>query len=472
MTKLEAIVANRRREIETIGYSQGAQIPARREVPVVPFASHPALICEIKRRSPSRGELAPKIDAVEQAGVYRSLGAGHLSVLTERDYFGGSLDDLMAIKRAYPDLALLRKDFLLEPEDIRVSWRAGADAALLIASILSPDRLEAMAQEAESLGMQALVETHSVEEIAMARRFRPSLVGINCRDLQTFNVDPLLPIALRERVDWGARVIFESGISMPEHIWLARENQFDGALVGEAVMRDPQAIAGLLAAFDRDSGSRRLGFWRFVARQARRPLVKICGITHRADALLASKAGADMLGFVFAPSPRQVRASLLEELRDLPTPKIAVVTADREVDRSVRSLLRDGLIDAIQFHGNESPDQCAAMAFPYYKAIRVKDTGDLDRVGDYHCPRVLLDAYHPRLSGGTGKKIDDDLIDRACRSFPLWIAGGISPDNIAEMATKFRPELVDLSSRIENSEGRKDRDKIARFFEELNRVRT
>ncbi|MFW6261108.1 MAG: bifunctional indole-3-glycerol phosphate synthase/phosphoribosylanthranilate isomerase, partial [Spirochaetota bacterium] len=128
----DEIVARRRARISAEGHALGADVPAERIAPLVRFLRAPRLVCEIKRKSPSRGAIDAGLDPVELAGRYVSRGVRSVSVLTEEDFFAGSLADLMAVKRAHPNLAVLRKDFLVDEEDVEVSYRAGADAVLLI----------------------------------------------------------------------------------------------------------------------------------------------------------------------------------------------------------------------------------------------------------------------------------------------------------------------------------------------------
>ncbi len=257
---LERIAARRRERIRAQGHTLGVEVPPVRRVPRVPFAPEqearggpmeqsgvrgPFLICELKRRSPSHGDFAPGLDAVAQAGLYASAGVRRLSVLTEEDHFAGSLRDLMEVKARYPGLAVLRKDFLLDEQDLEVSWRAGADAVLLIAALHEAPALERLYRRAQALGLEALVEVHSPEDLAKVRALRPSLTGINSRDLRTFRVDPLAAIALRAGIDWRCSTVFESGIGSREDALVALSAGFDGLLVGESVVRRPELAAEL-----------------------------------------------------------------------------------------------------------------------------------------------------------------------------------------------------------------------------------
>ncbi|HEY9592831.1 MAG TPA: phosphoribosylanthranilate isomerase, partial [Spirochaetia bacterium] len=184
--------------------------------------------------------------------------------------------------------------------------------------------------------------------------------------------------------------------------------------------------------------------------------------------------GADMLGFVMAPSKRRAEPRLVRELAGLDVLKVAVVVTERHdgvprLDPAVAELLHEGLLDAVQLHGDETPTECAQIAFPYYKALRMRSVAEVAAMADYRCPRVLADAYSPAASGGTGQRVPSEIIAEIRKQRPLWIAGGIGPDNVAEVLRDFSPELIDASSRLEESSGRKDRKKLETFFTEIQR---
>ena len=230
--------------------------------------------------------------------------------------------------------------------------------------------------------------------------------------------------------------------------------------------------AGVGAGTAAPAGSRE-PFWArvFAARHrlagSGRPLVKVCGITNRADAELAVELGADLLGFILAPAPRRARPEAIRELGDLPVLKVGVVVND--VSEAL-PLLRDGFLDALQLHGDEAPGECYEIAFPYYKAVRVGAPADLDAERAYRCPRVLLDAYSPAARGGTGQRVADDLLAQRAAGAgarPLWLAGGIAPDNVAAVIRGHAPELIDASTRLEAEPGRKDHDKLRAFFRQV-----
>lgn len=480
MSIRDIIAANRRGRIAREGHGMGIRVPAARTAPLVAFGVGPFLVCEVKRRSPSRGDIAPGLDPVAQVRAYAAAGVRSVSVLTEQDSFGGSLADLIAIKSALPGISVLRKDFLLDEQDVQVSWRAGADAVLLIASMLDAELLAAMHARARGLGMQALVEMRDLADVEKCRALAPPLAGINARDLATFQVDLLHPLRLLPRVDWPVRTLFESGVRSPEDVMLARSAGFDGVLVGEAAVRSPGIVPGLLAAVQASapspSGGRGAGgFWARLSARMRpqRPLIKICGITRGVDAEQAAALGADMLGFIFAASKRRAQPGLLRELRDLPVLKVGVVVSERgengpRLDAEVGALFEEGLLDAVQFHGDERPEECASLAFPYYKAVRVAGLEDIDAMQMWRCPRVLADAYVPGAHGGTGARMPFPLAAAARQRGPLWLAGGLCPDNVRQAVRALAPELVDASSGLESSPGLKDPAKLSRFFEEVD----
>ena len=463
------IVAKRQARINELGHTEGADVPKRREVPIVPFLGESGLICEVKRRSPSKGDIAPGLDAVAQAGIYLNAGARNLSVLTEPTGFGGSLDDLMRVKRQFPQASVIRKDFLFDNADIDVAWRAGADAVLLIAGMLSADRLNMLYRCAKGLGLEALVEIHDDEDLAKARTVAPNLVGINSRDLVTFRLDPMLPVKVKSGIDWDARVVYESGISHPDQARFAIGAGFSGLLVGEGVVRNPELAGQLLDAMAQAAPKR---FWpeigRRVAVAGGKPLVKICGLTREADARIAADLGADVLGFVFyEKSPRAAQADLLHRLRDIDIPKVAVVVnpaGAQSLPAAVLELLQEGAVDAVQLHGEETPDDCARLWPVAYKALRPASVDDVPAADAYRSPRILLDAA-AEVPGGSGKRVGLDVLDAWTK--PLWLAGGITPENAARITAARSPELLDVASGVEESPGVKSADKMRRLFKEI-----
>lgn len=200
-----------------------------------------ALIAEVKRRSPSRGDLAPGLDPARLARSYAEGGASCLSVLTDSDFFGGSASDL-ASARAATQLPTLRKDFTLSPADVCDARVMGADALLLIAAALSDAELARFLSLAHEVGIEALVEVHDARELARALAQGAQLIGVNQRDLFSFEVDPDRALRLAGEIPRGVVKVAESGIFDPSQVLQLAEAGFDAVLVGEALVTSPDPV--------------------------------------------------------------------------------------------------------------------------------------------------------------------------------------------------------------------------------------
>ena len=196
-----------------------------------------ALIAEFKRRSPSRGVLRENADPVAQVRAYVQGGADAISVLTERSFFAGSLNDLARIRSVVP-VPILRKDFILDPLQIEEAVAYGADGILLIARILSHGQLAELIACARAYGIAALVEVHDITDLEKALSAGADLIGVNSRDLVTFAVHPEVFAALRPHIPAACRTVAESGIHTAADVARVRALGYDAVLVGEALMRD------------------------------------------------------------------------------------------------------------------------------------------------------------------------------------------------------------------------------------------
>jgi len=201
----------------------------------------PALIAEYKRSSPSAGAIAEP-DVASQARAYEEGGAAAISVLTEPTRFDGALADLRAVRLAV-GLPVLRKDFLVHPAQVIESRAAGADAVLLIAAALSELELKGMLAVAADLGLDALVETHSEEDLAKALATDAPMVGVNARDLETLEVDVDRALGMLSDVPSDRLAVLESGVSTREDVERAIDARAGAVLVGETLMRSPDPAA-------------------------------------------------------------------------------------------------------------------------------------------------------------------------------------------------------------------------------------
>ena len=536
---LQKIVRKRREDIERLGLNFGIEIPATRRRGHVEFLGTPGAILEVKRASPSKGDIAPDLNPVGLATTYAEAHAQAISVLTEMNYFKGSLRDLIAVADAMEELAkqglhacaVLRKDFLLFEDEINIAYRCGADAVLLIARILDDEQLVKMAKRAQSFDMQAFVEVRETDDLRKLKLVTEALgdaaaktivAGVNSRDLATFHTDPLVPASVRNKLP--AKAVFESGIHSGADAAYARSLGFTGILVGEAVAKNPPLAKEVVSSFEGGNENAQGKFWKEYAerRDAKRfksaeaaenagaglakstPMVKICGITREEDGLLAAELGADLLGFVFSKTKRLTTEEFVrnfaakihagchpksfDKLKDLnkvgePVEPllVGVITETDSVEgQTAIKLAREGVLDAVQFHGiapHSNTVQCANKAAAeqtqpptHYCAVRVGDAADFDKVEALRKngePRILLDAKVEGIPGGTGKQIPESLLREKAGDIPLWLAGGINPENVSELVSKFSPELIDVSSGVEDAPGIKNADKMKDLFAKL-----
>jgi indole-3-glycerol phosphate synthase len=249
---LERIVATKRAEVDAarkrVPAVDLARAPALRDFEGALRAKKPAVIAEIKRASPSRGILREHFDPAAIAKTYEKSGAACMSVLTDSRYFQGESAHLVAA-RAACSLPALRKDFIIDPYQVPESRALGADCILLIAACLTTAQMQELETLAHGLGMAVLVEVHDGEELERALRLRTPLLGINNRNLRTFDTRLETTLDLLARVPGDRTVITESGILSRADVARMRESGVHAFLVGEAFMRAEDPGAALKALF-------------------------------------------------------------------------------------------------------------------------------------------------------------------------------------------------------------------------------
>ena len=366
-------------------------------------------IAEVKRRSPSAGDLRPDADPAELAPAFAAAGAAAISVLVD-GRFGGSLADLRAARQA-TSAPLLAKGFFHEEAELDELMEAGADAVLLLLRELDDRRAKAMLEHAARLGLDALVEAHDPDELNRAAALGAEVIGINARDLDTFAIDRTTALDLVAAAPGDRVVVAESGITARAHGAAAELAGADAVLVGSALMRAQDPAAKLRELLGR-------------------PLVKVCGLTRAEDVQAAAEAGADMAGFILArETPR--RASEV-----LPVPEtmlsVAVYVGERGDDPS----------DLAQLYSREN--------------------GHRGRDG------VLFRADEPvaRVVDRAWQEEDPGHIERArAADGRIMLAGGLSPENVGEAIATVRPWAVDASSSLETEPGIKDHDRIRAYVE-------
>ncbi len=248
---LDGIVAAHRaaavaddRSVDTLVAQAAAMPPSRPFRAALTANADIAVIAEVKRRSPSAGALAPDLDPAHLARCYQSGGAAALSVLTDVTFFGGSAGDLVQAREA-GSLPVLRKDFTVSAADVCDARLMGADAVLLIVASLSDDELVAFRTLATELGMATLVEVHSGDELDRALAAGADLIGVNRRNLATFEVDLGLAERLAARMPEGVVTVAESGVRGPDDVAALADGGYDAVLVGETLVTAPDPASAL-----------------------------------------------------------------------------------------------------------------------------------------------------------------------------------------------------------------------------------
>ncbi|MCQ2591373.1 MAG: bifunctional indole-3-glycerol phosphate synthase/phosphoribosylanthranilate isomerase [Treponema sp.] len=505
---LEEIVERRIKDMEKLGWDYGFSIPEKRQRAVHPFLEEKGVILEVKRASPSKGDIAPNLDSAATALSYAKAGAKAVSCLTESNYFKGTLEDLMKVCAAVDSYeaetgkkgpAVLRKDFLIDEKEIEIAYRAGADAVLLISRILPVEKMISMAKKCQELGITALVELRLEEDIlklAEVTKYvdkKYIVSGVNSRDLSNFTIDLLTPCAMLQKIKAilgdDARVIFESGIRTAQSAAFAGSLGFAGLLLGEAAAKNPEIRADLVKAFVGSERNKNADFWNNYATKKEGLHTKICGLTNTEDALKACELGADFLGFIFwNKSPREAHKEAVIETKKLLDQKkikgktlvgVIVDPSDEEAQTAIK-LVEDGILDVLQLHTMDCARKFLTTTtdsatnnykkLPHYAAINIneeKDVALLDELFDLGEPRVLVDAQTKGKIGGTGKQISSELVTLVQKKYKLWLAGGINPKNVAENIKNYEPELIDCASGVEAEPGKKDVLKLVEFFDNI-----
>jgi indole-3-glycerol phosphate synthase len=374
--------------------------------------SRPGLgaIAEIKRRSPSAGDLRPDADPAAIAPAYARAGASAISVLVD-ERFGGTWDDLRAA-RAATDAPLLAKGFFSTEEHLRTAKEAGADAALLLLRDLDDAQTAELMRVAASLGLDTLVEAHDAEELERGIALGAKVLGVNARDLSTFAIDRGAQLQLVARVPEDRLAIAESGIVTRAH---GAEAELAGAaavLVGSTLMRAPDPAAKLSELLSR-------------------PLVKVCGLTREEDVAVAAEAGADMAGFVLVPESPRAAAEVLP----VPDGMLSVAVWVGKAGASDAALDQVHTMEEGKVRGRE--------------AAVLRDGREVARLLDQ--PWEGEDPEHWRKAAAANGRI--------------VLAGGLGPGNVREAIAAVRPWAVDASSSLETSPGIKDHDKVRRYVE-------
>ncbi|HLB17704.1 MAG TPA: bifunctional indole-3-glycerol phosphate synthase/phosphoribosylanthranilate isomerase [Gaiellaceae bacterium] len=374
-------------------------------------ASGLGAIAEVKRRSPSAGDLRPDADPARLAAQFANAGAAAISILVD-ERFGGSLDDLRAARVA-TTAPLLAKGFFSEELELLKAKIAGADAVLILLRDVDDQRAAALMSYGRELGLETLVEAHDAAELQRAVGLEAEVVGVNARDLSTFEIDHVTQLDLIARMKaHDTVVVAESGVHSRAQGAAAELAGADAILIGSALMRADDPAARLREILSR-------------------PLVKVCGLTRREDVDAAVEAGADMLGFILAKnSPRGAR-----EVLPVPDDRLSVAVFVGEAEEAGS--------DLVQLYEREEGRVRGRDAVLLRNGETVAHVVDL--------PWDEQDPLHFQRAAVVEGRV--------------MLAGRLGPENVREAVRAVRPWAVDAASKLERKPGIKDHDKVRAFVE-------
>lgn len=514
---LERIYAHRKEAV-----AKQKQIPSQRPEdlqaaydlslapPLVPFVGRLkqspfqlSLMAEIKRASPSKGIISLSACAPAQARTYALAGASVISVLTEPEWFKGSIDDLRSVRQALEGMpnrpAVLRKEFVFEEYQILEARLAGADTFLLIVKMLTEEQLMRLYKYGQSLGMEALVEVNTEEEMEVAVKLGSKAIGVNNRNLTSFDVDMDTTTRLMKMVSKDTILCALSGIAGPQDVKPYQQAGVGAVLVGEALMRAKDTAAFIVELLGSDGAV-------VKAPEKRSLLVKICGTRSAEAAKAAVEAGADLIGMILvtgrtrcvstdtglaiskavhetqrpaplSPSANSVPNKASNYFRhaahhQLQHPKRALLVGvflDQPLDYILeQQKLFD--LDIVQLHGSEPLEWAKLIPCPVMHTFKP------------HSPELATRGYHsmPLLdsgAGGTGKQLEVEQVKEVLQKddgLGVFLAGGLNAENVgsavATLGAAGKKILgVDTSSGVE-TDGKQDLEKIWAFVKAVKSI--
>ncbi|KAL4879417.1 indole-3-glycerol phosphate synthase-domain-containing protein [Aspergillus karnatakaensis] len=458
-----------------------------------------SLMAEIKRASPSKGMIAEHACAPAQARQYAKAGASVISVLTEPEWFKGSIDDLRAVRASLEGVthrpAILRKEFVFDEYQILEARLAGADTVLLIVKMLDTELLTRLYRYSQSLGMEPLVEVNTPEEMKIAVDLGAQVIGVNNRDLTSFEVDLGTTSRLMDQVPESTIVCALSGISGPKDVEAYKKDGVKAILVGEALMRAPDTAAFVAELLGGESK-------KLPLQTQSKPLVKICGTRTEEGARTAIEAGADLVGIILVQGrkrtvPDDVALRISKVIKSTPRPSpystelpqgdfnaasvdyfdhsatllrhptralLVGVFLNQPLSYVLAQQQKLGL-DVVQLHGSEPLEWSRLIPVPVIRKFGLDDFGIARRA--YHT-LPLLDSG----AGGSGELLDQTRVKQILGSddgLRVILAGGLDPENVTKVIAQLgelRHKLVgvDVSSGVE-SDGAQDLDKIRSFVQ-------
>ncbi len=414
-------------------------------------------IFECKKASPSKGLIRKDFNLGEILEVYKDY-ASAISVLTDFPFFQGSFSYLTQASQTVKQ-PILCKDFFIDPYQVYEARHYGADAILLMLSVLDNEKYKELSKVAKQLNLDVLTEVHDTEEMQRAIQLGAKIIGVNNRNLKDLSIDikttEILINQLPEKIKNNPNILFisESGINNHQQVKQLAP-KVNGFLIGSSIM-------------SKDN----------IRQQCKELLfgqIKICGLKQKADAITADQSGAIYGGLIFYPkSPRYINLDQAQEIVNTADLIYVGVFVNEKIENIVNTVNQLQLT-VIQLHGDESKETIAELKerlpqCDIWKAISVKK--EMLQAIDFNNSNVshyLLDTYHVEQRGGSGETFDWSLLDSIenIEHNKIIIAGGLNNDNIIQ-ASKLNTFLLDVNSGVEDSPANKSINKIKQLFSTL-----
>ncbi|MFC1769045.1 hypothetical protein ACFLZX_04750 [Nanoarchaeota archaeon] len=408
-----------------------------------------SIIAEIKSSSPSKGVIKKNFNLENVARVYDKSNVQAISVLTEKNYFGGSIEFIQRVRKVTKK-PILRKDFIIDENQIYESRYYGADAILLIGEILSLKQINRFVTVADDLGMDVIVEAHELSALKKVLKSKAKIIGINNRDLNSLEMDMRTVERLAPLVK-NKILVAESGYSSKIDLALLPQN-VQSVLIGSSIMGSFDIVKKLESLKDKEK------------------IVKICGNTNIRDARIALESGADLIGLIINVKKSKDSISITqakEFLEKICRTRIVAVTLTKKVDEIV-SVCKNLNPGYIQIHDELSVAGVKKIRkmFPNIKIIKsviVRGKNSLKEVRIYepHADLILLDS-----GAGSGRihdwSLSKEIVGKSKR--PVILAGGLNPNNVAKAIKSVRPFGVDVNSGVKLRNRVKDPKKIKKFI--------
>ena len=415
------------------------------------------LIAEVKFASPTNPSLGSVDELLERVKAYEEARADAISIITENHFFKGDSAFVTKVKKTVK-LPVLQKDFVIDEKQIYQAKEIGSDALLLIARLVDKETLKNFVNLCFSLGIEPVVEINSKEDLEKAVKTKTNIIAVNARDLETFVVDIANACELMKKIPDKFIKLGFSGIYSAKEVAMYKRAGAKGVLVGTSLMKAKNVnrlIKNLQVLPDKASVQ-----------------VKICATRSLKAAQIAAESGAEFLGMVFTPHTKThtVSMQVAKKIGKIMKGKIQLVGVFQNMPlEEVQQIITECNLDFAQFHGDEQPEYIDQIKVKVIKAFRFPGDVNLSQarkqMKKYQVNYYLVD----RIKQSEGPMLDFEKVKALAKEFPLVFAGGLNPENVAEVIQVVKPVMVDVASGVE-IDGKQDLQKIRSFVKNAKGV--